>query len=95
MSDVSDLTTIILGKIQEDLAKLSTKFDQFREETRDRFDRLEHRVDLLTVRVDRLSADTKIQSDRVNARLDGVLEMFGRYHADHEERLRRLEEPGS
>ena len=80
-----DLTTKILTKIQEDAEAFCEEMREFRRETRTRFDHLTHRVDALTLRVENGFAD-------VNVRIDRVIDMFGRYHADHEARIVRLEE---
>jgi hypothetical protein len=82
---VSDLTYELLTKFRDEMRTFRDEIHDFREETRSRLDRLTHRVDALTLRVEDGFAD-------VNVRIDRVIDMFGRYHADHEARIRRLEE---
>ena len=95
MSNVSDLTLEILQRIQADMAEMKADIRELKADMaemkadmrglRAEMAMLTDRVDMLTVRMDEGFV-------RVNRRIDGVIEMFGRYHADHDERIRRLED---
>lgn len=81
MSNVSDLTLEVLKDIRSELIGVRSDLTAVNQ----RLDVVTKRLDTLTVRVETGFAE-------VNSRLDNVIEITGRHHAQLESRVRRIED---
>ncbi len=73
------------GKIVSLLERLANGMDALREETR-------HDIQGLRQEMQGLRVDMRRGFEQVNARMDNMIDFMGRHHADHEDRIRVLEE---
>ena len=89
MSNVSDLTLEVLKNIRTELKGLREdtrkEMGALREELRDEIGALREET-----RAGFAEVNTRL--DGLNHRIDGVLKIVGTHYADHETRLRRIEQ---
>ena len=89
----------VLERILLEHQRTNAELKQFREETNARLDQTNARLDQTKASLGSLRTDVNLRLDgtnnridAVNDRLDNVIRIVGTHHADHEQRLRALED---
>jgi len=85
--ETTDLTTIILGNIRDDIAKLDAKFESKYDKLESKYDKLESKYDKLDSRFDRLEG----RFDKLEGKVDEMDTVLTAVHMNQQNLVTRNE----